>query len=295
MRIIDSHCHIYPEKIARKAAENIGRFYGYPVPDFAAELASAPPGFPLSAEPLAEAAATPEPGSLDTMLRIGTDAGIDTFVVSGAATSPKQVTSVNDYFIDLAANQQSAKTFGKTLICYGTMHPDYNDIQGELQRCKNSGLRALKLHADCQAFNIDAPGAYNIYEAAQSLDLPILMHLGDETHDYSAPYRLVKVCKDFPHLRFIGAHLGGYRDWDNALLLKGIDNMWFDSSSSQSILEPERVVRQIRTFGANRVFFGTDYPLWIAKNELNAFLALPLSDAEKEGILSLNYSNFIGA
>ena len=28
MKIIDAHCHIYPDKIAEKAAAATGRFYG---------------------------------------------------------------------------------------------------------------------------------------------------------------------------------------------------------------------------------------------------------------------------
>jgi len=266
MQIINTHCHVYPERVAMKAAENIGKFYRYPVPDFEQGT----------------------PGTLDLLLAESSPLGITTFAVSGAATAPKQVTSVNDFFIDLAGKQ-----FGAELICYGTAHPDFPNIGDEIERIKSLGLRGLKLHADCQAFNIDDPKAYAIYEAAQAVNIPILMHLGDETHDFSAPRRLVNVSKDFPKLRLIAAHLGGYRDWDNALLLKGLDNVWFDTCSSQSILPPERVVSQIRTFGAERCFFGTDYPLWKAKEELAAFMSLPLTDNEKEMILAKNYRLFI--
>ena len=28
IKVIDAHCHIYPEKIAAKAVEGIGNFYG---------------------------------------------------------------------------------------------------------------------------------------------------------------------------------------------------------------------------------------------------------------------------
>ena len=31
MHIIDTHCHIYPDAIAERAAAGIGKFYDYPV------------------------------------------------------------------------------------------------------------------------------------------------------------------------------------------------------------------------------------------------------------------------
>ena len=29
--IIDAHCHIYPDKIAERASQSIGKFYGIPM------------------------------------------------------------------------------------------------------------------------------------------------------------------------------------------------------------------------------------------------------------------------
>ena len=44
----------------------------------------------------------------------------------------------------------------------------------------------------------------------------------------------------------------------------------------------------IRGFGAERVLFGTDYPMWHPEEALGRFLSLPLDDAEREMILHLN-------
>jgi predicted TIM-barrel fold metal-dependent hydrolase len=36
----------------------------------------------------------------------------------------------------------------------------------------------------------------------------------------------------------------------------------------------------IRAYGAERVFFGTDYPMWRQKEEIGALLNLKLTDGE---------------
>jgi len=264
--IIDAHCHIYPEKIARKAAENIGIFYGYPVPYFDGG----------------------EPGTLQAHLFQGRKLNFKGYCVSGAATSPKQVVSVNDGLIEL-----TKLDIPETIYAFGTAHPDFANIGDELQRIKALGIKGIKLHPDCQAFNIDDKSAYNIYDAAQELNLPILMHLGDETHDYSSPLKLLNVIRDFPRIRIIAAHLGGYREWDAGLQLAGYENLWFDTCSSQSILTPERVRHQIRTLGVERCFFGTDFPLWVSEKELSAFLNIGLTHEENEKILAKNFKEFI--
>ncbi|MDR2530221.1 MAG: amidohydrolase family protein [Oscillospiraceae bacterium] len=269
--IINAHCHVYPAKIARKAAANIGLFYGYEVPEFQGG----------------------DPGTLEALLYEGREAGLSGYCVSGAATSPAQVQPTNDSLLLLLHSPLLSP--GESLFCFGTVHPEFNGVESELQRIQAAGALGIKLHPDCQRFNIDDRSAYTIYESAQALRLPILMHLGDESHDFSDPRRLVKVCSDFPNLRFIAAHLGGYRDWQNGLLLRGLENVWFDTCSSQSILPPETAVNQIRAFGAERCFFGSDYPLWSVKPELEAFLKLGLSDRENELILALNFKRFINA
>ncbi|MDR0857956.1 MAG: amidohydrolase [Oscillospiraceae bacterium] len=264
--VIDSHAHVYPKKIARRASENIGLFYGYPVPEV-----------PIS-----------EPGTLEALIAEGKAAGTAAHCVSGAATAANQVASINDFLISLPDEAD-----GITLYKYGTAHHELSNVGDELARIKAAGLRGIKLHADCQRFNIDGREAYPIYEAASELALPILMHLGDETHDYSSPLKLVKMLRDFPRLRVVAAHLGGYRDWDNGRQLAGLENVWFDSCSSQSILTPERAAEQIRHFGSERCFFGTDYPIWNVGEELGHFLRLPLTDGEKERVLGKNFLTFI--
>ena len=50
----------------------------------------------------------------------------------------------------------------------------------------------------------------------------------------------------------------------------------------------------IRSYGAERVFFGTDFPMWVPKEEMERFDALDLTDDEREMILHKNAERFFG-
>lgn len=258
--IIDAHAHIFPDKIAEKAVEGIGGFYGMNV-DY--------------------------DGTLGTLLSEGAAAGVDRFIVQSVATVPEQVTAINNF---IAA---SVEKFPDKLIGFGAMHPDFADIAGETERIISLGLKGIKLHSDFQRFDIDDERAFPIYEAAEGR-LPVLFHIGDNRYDYSSPERLMNVVKRFPKLTVIGAHLAGWSMWDKGAELFAGSGIYADCSSSLYAMSPEHAVELIRKLGADRVMWGTDYPMWSAKDELERFNRLPLTDRERRLILSENARRLIG-
>ena len=254
--VIDSHCHIYPIKIAKPAVESTGRFY-----DMTA---------------LGD-------GTVDSLLKIGENCGIDRFVVQSVATTPHQVKSINEFIASEVSNRPDK------LIGLGTLHPDSEDVKCDLEHIKGLGLRGVKLHADIQKFAIDDYRCLKIYELCEKENMPILMHTGDYRFDYSNPNRLVPVLEKYKNLTVIGAHLGGWSVCDEAVeKLSGYKNFYVDSSSSLYELPKERATEIIRAYGADRVLFGSDFPVFSPDIELERFMALPLTDDEKRAILSEN-------
>ena len=258
MHCIDSHCHIYPEKIALKAVASVDRFYD---------------GLPSE----------PYDGTVQTLRRSGAEAGITRFVVHSVATSPAQVSSINRF---IAASQEAA---GGAFIGLGALHPDSETLRDDVRELIGLGLHGVKIHPDFQRFEADSPKAFRLYGLAEEYGLPVLVHTGDFRYDFSNPERMVRVLKAFPGLRVIGAHFGGWSVWDRAeALLPGFSNLWVDTSSSFHWMTPERAARVIRAFGTDRVMFGTDYPMWPQKPEIDFLLSLPLTEEEKEKILWKN-------
>lgn len=259
---IDAHCHIYPEKIAAKAVNGTDDFYGE------------------------KSVGT---GTVSNLIELGEAAGIDRFVVQSVATTPHQVKSIND-FIASEVNKNWDK-----LIGLGTLHPDSEDIKGDIEYLISLGLKGVKLHPDIQAFKIDDYRCLKIYELCEERELPVLMHTGDNRYDYSNPNRLLPVLKIYKNLTVIGAHLGGWSIWEEAVeAYKGIENFYVDCSSSFNYLEKETAKRIIRTYGADKVLFGTDYPMWSPKGEIEYFLSLGLEKWEIECILNINAKKVFG-
>ena len=70
--------------------------------------------------------------------------------------------------------------------------------------------------------------------------------------------------------------------------LSGYENFYVDSSSSLYELPIDRATEIIRTYGVEKVLFGSDFPVFAPDIELERFMALPLTDDEKRMILSEN-------
>jgi predicted TIM-barrel fold metal-dependent hydrolase len=253
-KIIDFHAHIYPEKIADKAAENVGKFYGLEMD---------------------------HGGSVKELLRSGKEGMVSHFVVQSVATKPQQVQSINDFIA------QTCKNSGGSMIGLGTLHPDMENPQQEIERCMAIGLKGIKLHPDCQKFNMDDSRMLPIYKALEG-KLPILVHCGDYRYDYSHPRRLANVLDTFPKLDVVAAHFGGWSVYDLAVEYLENRRCWLDTSSSLAFIGSRRGQELIRLYGADRMVFGTDFPMWGHKQELERFYALGLTEEENRRILYQN-------
>lgn len=257
-KIIDSHCHIYPDRIARKASDSTSDFYHMP---------------------------SLFDGKISTLLERGGAAGIDHFVVQSVATSPKQVSGIN-HFIAETVNQNKEKFTG-----LGTLHPDSENMASDIDEIISLGLKGVKLHPDIQRVGIDDPRMLKIYELCEGR-LPILMHTGDSRFDYSNPNRMKPVLDTFRNLTVIGAHFGGWSVWDEAeRLLANYDNFYVDCSSSLYAMSSEKAEELIRIYGAKRVLFGTDYPMWEIDTEIERFMRINLTEEEREDIFYNNTAN----
>lgn len=254
-RVIDSHCHIYPDKIAERATSSTGDFYH------------------ISIE---------YDGKVSTLMRESEKAGIDFCIVQSVATTPQQVSSINN-FIARSVNEN------KNLIGLGTLHPESENQERDVNEIISLGLKGVKLHPDIQGFRIDDERCYKIYELCEKNELPILMHTGDYRYDYSNPDRLIPVLKEFSKLVVIGAHFGGWSVWKTAVQqLHGFNNLYVDTSSTLYALKAEEVREMISLYTDDRVLFGTDFPMWNQSEEMERYNALKLSPEQNEKILYRN-------
>ena len=260
--IIDAHCHIYPDKIADKAVEAIGNFYDL---DMYYD------------------------GRYSTLVDFGSKIGVKHYVIFSVATTPKQVRSINKYISDTVKSSEGLMTG------LGALHPDSEDIEGDIADIISLGLKGVKMHPDFQKFNIDDKKCYKIYELCQKNNLPVLLHTGDRRYDYSNPKRMKSVLDDFPDLTVIGAHFGGWSCWKEAAeKLSEFKNFYVDCSSSFDWLTADESRDLVRMYGADHVLFATDFPMWNHKTEYKHFENMKLTDEENQLVLYKNAIKLFG-
>ena len=262
MKIIDAHCHIYPQKIAGKAARSIADFYSID----SARL-----------------------GGTDTeLLETGKKAGVERFAVCSVATKAAQVKSINEF---LYRESRAHPEFAPLMA----LHPDMSeeDIENEIDLNLARGFCGIKLHPDFQHFYLDDEKAFPIYEAASGR-LPILFHTGDKRYEFSAPKRMARVAREFKRLTCVAAHFGGWSRWEEISCYKGLENVYVDTSSTLEYIGADEAERFIKFFGAEWFMYGTDYPMWTEADELERFMSLKLTDSEFEMILSGNAMRVYG-
>lgn len=255
-KIIDAHCHIYPDKIAKKAAAATCDFYS---------------GLGSTLD-----------GTVSTLSKEAYIAGIGHCIVQSVATTPKQVLSINK-FIATAVSESGGKFTG-----LGTLHPDSDNIKADVDEIISLGLKGVKLHPDIQKFKIDDYRMLKIYELCEGR-LPILIHTGDSRYDFSNPNRMIPILDIYKDLTVIGAHFGGWSIWEEATKkLSKYNNFYVDCSSSLYAMTPQKAKELIMEYGTSRVLFGTDYPMWKPKEEIERFMQIELTEKEREDILYNN-------
>lgn len=260
MPVIDAHSHIYPDKIARKASAAVGDFY---TARMAAPVASA-----------------------DALLEACAGSPVTHHLVHSVATTPAQVETINDFIAEQCRAHDN-------FIGFATMHQDYEDMEGEIDRAIELGLKGVKIHPDTQKVNMDDPRLMRLYEIIEGR-LPIVIHTGDYRYDYSHPLRLKKILRAFPNLVVDAAHFGGWSIFDYALEYLEDERCYVDTSSALEFLGPRRTVELVRAYGVERVMFGSDFPMWSPVNEYNMLAAMPFTEEEFELLTWKNAMRFIG-
>ena len=262
MKIADIHAHVFPDKLADKAAASIGDFYNVPIT---------------------------RPASVETLMALERDAGVSRVVLSNSAVTAKQVTHVNDFLAEAVKSCPGC-------VAFGSIFPGMDGFEEELDRMVALGLRGIKIHSDFQKLPIDDPSAINTYRAIARRDLPVLFHMGDYRYDYSSPDRLLNLLRQVPDLRVIAAHFGGWTTWEYSLSHPLPENVLYDTSSTTPLISRDLVLRLFDKLGPERFLFGTDFPMWEPKEMVEQLLDLTadFDETTREKIFYKNFMELLG-
>src|SRR5262245_7164152 len=200
---------------------------------------------------------------------------------------------------DFAANYASANP--RRLLPFGGVHPRFTkDPEGDVDRLIAMGIACLKIHPPHQLFPANAytqglEELGRIYRRAEDRGLPVLIHTGTSIFPgarskYGNPLELDDVAIDFPDLQIVMAHGGRPLYMDEAFfILRRHGHVRLDVSG----IPPSKLLEYFPrlTEIIDRVLWGTDWPSPGVKDlrqNIDQFLALPLSDAQRRAILETN-------
>lgn len=145
-------------------------------------------------------------------------------------------------------------------FCYLNPSHDTQFCLDEIERCvANGNMCGIKLWI---AVHADDARLDPIMERAAELNIPVLHHAWYKMTEYafneSTAAQIAHLARRHPKVTIIMAHLAGVR-WRGVLDVKPYPNVVVDTSGAQP--EAELVEFAVSELGAERVVFGSDWPI----------------------------------
>ena len=274
--IIDMHTHIFPDEISAAVIEKLSRI-------------SRTPAFTN--------------GTLNGLKKSMDAAQIDLSVILPVATNSRQVEKINS-----SAAALNEKFSDEGIFSFGCIHPDFENYREELARVKNYGLKGIKIHPVYQDTNLDDVEFLRILYRAAELDLIVVTHAGLDIGFPGiircSPTMARHVVRELGDLKFVLAHMGGWKNWNEVSETLADTKIFIDTAFSTEkiiprsdfvwaeedlkLLDAAQFMEFVKIFGADRILFGTDSPWTSQKKSVDFIKNLPLTDADINKILGLN-------
>jgi predicted TIM-barrel fold metal-dependent hydrolase len=173
---------------------------------------------------------------------------------------------------------------------FGTVHPDLPPAVN-VGSLRDNGIRGVKLHPLFQDLALDEPRVIELLHALAEARVTVITHAGaggsDKASDRGSPAALRTALDAVPELTLIACHFGGYHRLSEADELIVGTRAYLETSWPPRLadLDRERIRTLIRRHGADRVVFGSDWPMADPAAEIAAVRGLGLDQAETDAIL----------
>ena len=271
--IIDFHTHVFPPRIKKNRSQYIDDdpCFAMLYSNKEAKLATA-----------------------DELIESMDKAGIDVSVIVNVGwTTHELCVETNDYILESVAR------YPRRLIGFCAVQPQSPEAAiAEIERCVKGGIRGIgEMRSDMQLFDLgDKETMQPIAEALKEHRLVLLTHASEPVgHGYPGkgiitPDQLYSFITNFPDLTVVCAHWGGGLPFYALMpeVKQAMSNVFFDTAASPFLYSPEVYNQVIRLVGADRILFGSDYPLLAQPRLLQEINSADLSEEAKSLVLADN-------
>ena len=272
--VVDAHTHLFPDEVVADRQRFLdrdpwfGQTFGHP----AAKTASA-----------------------EELIASMDEAGIARSIVCGWPwRDPGLCRAHNDYLADVG------RLHPDRISWLGIVNPVDADAAAETSRCAELGAVGIgELNADGQGFDWDEPHHLRAFaETCIERDFPALIHTSEPVgHRYpgkghATPEKLLEFLVAFPELKVVAAHWGGGLPFYELMpeVAKLTKNVVYDSAASMYLYGFDVFPVVERLVGAQRILFGSDFPVLKQRRFLKRVLGSGISPDAVGDILSNNAS-----
>jgi predicted TIM-barrel fold metal-dependent hydrolase len=271
--IIDFHTHALPPQIKANRGRYVERDVAF------AEIYSSEKATIATAEDL-----------IASMDREGIDISV---IVNYGWSSHELCVETNNYIME------SITRYPKRLVGFGAVASYHGDKSlAEIERCVKGGIKGVgELRPDVQSHETITPKMLEPFsQLLAKHNLILLTHASDPVgHQYrgkgtATPERLEHFIANFSGVPVVCAHWGGGLPFYTLMpeVRQALENVYFDTAISPFLYRPE-IYRYVRDLvGADRILFGSDYPVITPSRLLREMDTVELSDEDREMILSGN-------
>jgi predicted TIM-barrel fold metal-dependent hydrolase len=274
---IDFHTHIFPPDVIAQRESYLQRdaWFGQLYANPKAKLASA-----------------------EDLVAAMDRSGVDKAVTFGFAWADAGLChAANQYVLDAVSR------WPERLVGFALVNPVAPGARDELEWALQAGLRGLgELMPDGQGYTLDDPRLEALVDEMTEWKRPTLIHAGEPVgHAYAGKSRstlqpLYHLASRHPQAKLVAAHWGGGL-WSYELMpevRKVLENVYYDTAASLYLYRDEIFPLAARIV-ADKVLFGTDYPLLEPRHLIERMQRSGLTDSQLRAMLSGNATRLLGA
>jgi len=277
--IIDFHTHVFSPRVRKNR-----RQYSEQDPCFAL----------LYSSEKAELATAEE--LIESMDKAGIDISV---IVNIGWTTHERCVESNDYILESVAR------YPRRLVGFCAVQPNSTEAAiAEVERCARGGAKGIgEMRPDMQSFDLNDEAIMTpLVESLKENRLILLTHASEPVgHNYPGkgiitPDRLYPFIARYPDLTIVCAHWGGGLPF-YALMpeaKKAMQNVFFDTAASPFLYRPQIYQQVSQLVGAEKILFGSDYPLLAQSRVLKEIEAADLPEEAKKLIRGGNAEKILG-
>ncbi len=277
--IIDFHSHVFPPQIKK----NRNRY-----------IDSDPCFAILYSDPKAKLVTADE--LIASMDRAGVDVSV---ILNIGWTTHELCVETNDYILE------SITRYPDRLIGFCSIQPQsFEAALDEIERCAKGGIKGVgELRPDIQLFDLmDDEVMEPFTSMLRKHQLIVLTHASEPVgHIYTGkgavtPEVLYPFIARHSDLNIVCAHWGGGLPFYTLMpeVKKAMENVYFDTAASPFLYSPQIYEQVVPLVGADRVLFGSDYPLMEQERLIREIQACDLPEEAKKQILAGNAKRLLG-